>query len=760
MRRICVIAATALCALSAVWFVTPAGASTVTVQRSGWFWGSPTPQGETLDQVAFQGSVGYAAGASGTVLRSVDAGAEWSGLQSGTEAELTLMQEINPETIVVGGGCSVRESTDGGVTFSRLPVNESESNCAKKVASFSFLSPTTGYVEQSDGSILYTTNGGQSLAPRTPVPLGNGEAVQIEFLSTSLGFALVDSTSGGHILRTSDGANSWAEVAAAPAGQPLTDLTVLSASAAYAVGGRGGTGANASVMLFSEDEGKTWTQRPLELSGTAPKPALLDISCGDALHCVMTTAEGATLQPQRQLVRTSDGGMTASVVTPSQQPLADVAFAGGSAIVAVGTGGATVLSSDGGETFAAPPSSQLAGELPEAITLGGASGDAYLAGRSGQIVFTADGGVSWQTMQLPTSSDLAVVAFPGTQVGYAVNTSGTLYRTGDGGATWSILGSDGEPPSALLALPSGTVLLVGPTGIRRSTNAGASFAPVTGSVALRRSHGHVVSLPLSAFPLFGGAQIAGSAMIAWGDEAIESLDGGVRWTLIPRPLGNGNVEAVSFISPSTGYEVSRQRLFFTRNAGRSWSEIDSLGTGALGGASDLSFSSVQDGYVLAAYDGTHDVVLHTDDGGRTWTPELLPRGVQAVAAGGAVDYAEGEDALFATDDGGLSPQASKLTLAISGVRRIARAKLRRRHGQVTLTGRLTPADGGEQVIVSWRTGGRSVWQHRQATVASDGRFSLRLSGISASTDFVAQWAGEAPESGAGSAAVELTVTGR
>ena len=34
------------------------------------------------------------------------------------------------------------------------------------------------------------------------------------------------------------------------------------------------------------------------------------------------------------------------------------------------------------------------------------------------------------------------------------------------------------------------------------------------------------------------------------------VDGGAHWALIPRPLKKGNIESVSFVSPTTGYVVS------------------------------------------------------------------------------------------------------------------------------------------------------------------------------------------------------------
>ena len=466
-----VVVAAALSAVAAA----PAAAAPVSVGRSGWLWGDPVPQGETLNRVAFQGARGYAVGKGGTALRSDDGGNTWLGLASGTESNLTLLQEVEPNTVVVGGGCTVRESTDGGTTFHRLPVNESENGCATKVASFSFLNATTGFVEQTDGSILLTKDGGQTLEPKTGVPLNGATAGPIVFTSPTTGFALASGAGGGHIYRTTDGAASWTPVGSTPA--RLSDLTFVTPSIAYAVGTTG-------ALLRSNDGGETWTSDPLVLAAGAARPDLQQISCADPAHCLIATsaaAEGAT----NALVRTTDGGATGSVVTASGQNLLSVAFSTASKAVAVGASGATVISTDGGATFSTAVSHRLGATFEGPIRLGASAQDAYMPGHAGLIAATVDGGVSWGVLRVPTSSNILDVGFPTNSVGYAVAANGTVYRTSSGGLTWSILNSGGGgAPSALLAPSENTVLLAGPTGLRRSTNAGASFASVGGSVVL------------------------------------------------------------------------------------------------------------------------------------------------------------------------------------------------------------------------------------------------------------------------------------
>ncbi len=729
----------------------PAGfGAPVSVGHSGWSWSDPSPQGETLNDVVFTGTRGFAVGDFGTVLRSEDGGNTWAGLPSGTTNDLTQVQEVEPATIVIAGGCTVRESTNGGASFERLPVNESERACATKVASFSFLSAGTGFIEQQDGTIFLTTNDGQTLEAKTPVPLNGAIPGQLRFVSPTTGFAVTSGPSGGRIFRSTDGAGSWTQVAAT--GASLSDIDFVTPTIAYAVG------AN-STLLHSTDGGSTWTTLPLALpAGTGALP-LTQISCSDETHCLIATAP-ASGGNTNMLVRTTDGGMTGTLVSASKQNLLSVAFSTAGNAVGVGEGGATVLSSNGGATFPTPISHNLGSELLGLVRIGQSPLDAYAPWSAGQIIATTDGGVSWSLLRVPDAANLEDVAFPSTEVGYAVNSAGTVFRTADGGAGWSILSSGGSAPVALLAPNATTVLLIGPGGVRRSTNAGASFGPVDASVVTGHRHGHAIKTRLSSFDLSRGGQLAGGAVLAYGKEVLESTDDGSSWTLIPRPLPAHPVAAIAFVSPSTGYEVSAGRMFFTRNRGRSWTAIPSVDVSGVDSLVQLSFSNAARGYVLGQFDGASDVLERTENGGATWTPEILPFTPGSVTAAGAVDYAEGKEAssLFETSDGGLNATPSMLTLAISGSHRLSAARLRKAGRQVRLIGHLNPAIGGETVVISWFADGR--WTFKNVTVASSGTFALTATGIKATTDFIAQWAGNDLLSGAGTPAIQLTVMRR
>ena len=345
-------------------------------------------------------------------------------------------------------------------------INESEGHCPTAVASFSFLSAGKGFVEQADGSILLTTNGGETLQPKTPVPLNGTTASKLEFISPTTGFA-VTAGAGGRIFRTTDGANSWTQVASSPAA--LSDLTFVTPTTAYAVGAHG-------TLLASTDAGGTWTALALALPAGTPPLALTHISCSAVKQCLIATAPAPGANTN-VLVRTTDGGLTrmAGLAVRTES-------AGGVLLDLRQRGrrrprGATVLSSDGGATFSTLVSRSLGSLYARRIRIGQSALDAYALGNTSQIAATTNGGESWSLLRVPRGAALRrrVSEHPSR---LRRRRRRRVFRTADGGLSWSILSSGGGSPSALLAPGVNTLLLTGPRGVRRSTDAGASFASV------------------------------------------------------------------------------------------------------------------------------------------------------------------------------------------------------------------------------------------------------------------------------------------
>jgi photosystem II stability/assembly factor-like uncharacterized protein len=715
-------------ALVAVLCTSSASSANVQVGSSAWQWGNPLPQGNTIVTADFAGSAGYAAGGFGTLLKTTDSGRTWSGLRVGTFQALTVVQALTSETVFAGGGCVVRRSDDGGKSFRRIAFTNVESACKEQLTDLSFVNAQTGWILETDGTVVQTKDGGTEFIQRTALPgsrAAGGQATPkaIAFVSPVAGFAAL---ADGKLYMTSDEGVSW-KLVADTGKQALADIEFVDAQHGFAVGA-------GQLLIRTDDGGATWSPHALRAGGRD----LDEIDCATPLLCVVTTAKGD------QLVRTADAGATSSLVSASTDPLYAAAFASDTVVVAAGASGATVVSDDAGATFGAI-GGRLSGKYL-GITAGGQPGTAYAPGDNGALAVTTNGGATWVRGNVATSEDVRDVSFPTAQAGYALDTAGGLFRTQSGGQAWSALDAGaGTPPEAIYAPAPDTVLTIGPRGMRRSTDGGESFTRVTGAVAKR---------------VFTAVDRAAGAVFANGrTNVFRSLDGGAGWTRVNRPgrrrgFAGLSVEQVDFVDAKRGFVLDTHgAVWKTTNAGRSYTRLEGVGTNDIHG---IAFSSTSAGYLVVSRFGdatdAAGYLLRTTDGGATWRPQFVVNtaiGARGIATSGGPDYLlAGSSDMLSTTTGGDAGEASSLAIST------ARNKLKRSR-RIKVSGKLTPASGFERVTVSHRNGG--FWRHTTVRAAANGSFSTSWRVGRGANRFVAQWAGDFKSFGAGSKVLTVKV---
>ena len=705
----------------------------VSVGHSGWFWGDPQPQGNSLHGIDFVGSRGYAAGDFGTLLRTDDGGATWEGLPTGITAPLVTVRVIDSNTVVIGGDCALRRSDDGGKTFTRLPWTGSDQSCPSPIASFAFPSPSVGYLMTEDGSILRTDDGGKTFSRKTSIPgtesAGGGrQPTDIFFTGAETGVVTTSRGGPGKIFQTIDGGNSWTDVASAPNGpngvpNGLNGLD-FKGGAGYAVGER-------KTLLKSVNSGATWS--PRALTGVAGAPTLDSIGCASGAQCLITELGGG------QLVRTSDSGNTGSAVSPSTQKIFGAAFVSGSRAVAVGEGGATVVSNNAGSTWA-PVGGRIAGGGFENLRATN-SQLAEAGGNNGILARTVDGGASWFKVGVTTPADIRDASFPSQNTGFALDTAGGVFKTVNGGSSWSNLDTGASAnPKALLALDANRILLVGPKGLRISTNGGNSFKTVKSTA--------VKGKPLD------DVDVASGALIAFGSKHIAvSKDKGKTWKKLKGPKKQ-QLNDVDFVGASKGYVLADTgELFKTTNGGDKWKVVKALGTDA---GTGISFSSASSGYVSIDRFGNQSAgyVFRTTDGGKTWQPQLIaPDSIEvqdAKSTGFAISPFTADVGFFATTTGGQAGDKSKLTLDV------AKKKSSKAKKKVKVLGKLSPPEGGEQIVVSSRKSGNTNWKNDTLSAASNGKFTAKFNVSKKKKLFVvAQWSGDDNRAGTGTKVLTL-----
>jgi photosystem II stability/assembly factor-like uncharacterized protein len=719
-------------------------AASVRVPLSGWNWGNPAPQGNALKAIDFGGGRGYAVGTAGTALRSDDGGVTWAGLATGTAGDLSRLQIVDADTVVVlgGGGCVLRRTDDGGKTFRKIFI-VAEVNCPDRVQAVHFVNKTTGYLLLADGSVLRTTDSGDSFSKQTAVPGTSASATpagatarDILFTTPDAGIAFVGTGAGSAAFFTTDAGISWKPLTI-PAGS-VDKLYRFDATTIYAIGN--------ATLLRSDDAGATFTKQAFGAGQT-----LTSIGCADPNLCLITTAKG-------ELNRTTDGGATATPITASSVPLAGAAFANLTRAVAVGAAGQTVVSNDAGVNYTA-----IGGDIGGTFTAlrrGPVPTSAFAPGAKGQIALTVDAGASWKVASVSTSADILDTSWSDAKTGYALDIRGGLFRTQNGGLTWQTLNAGaGAAPRAVIAVPgSSNVLLFGPKGIKRATG-GGEFNSVAGKLV---SQSAITS-----------ADLGGSAVFAWGSggkRLLSSTNKGQSWKALKLPSKKTKIRQVSFTGSQVGFLLDTAgRVWSTRNGGRSWKQSLSAGTSSISG---ITFGSSSSGYASVdsfGDDATNAYVLHTGDGGKSWRPQAISPGVVGPAGivasdpshafalvrarGGAVSSRQ----LFFTGSGGDAGAPSPLKIKASPSK-FTKKKLKSSKKKVTVSGTLTGAIGGERVTISARAVNGTQWTSRTVTAGANGGSYSATFNIKSASVFVAQWAGDSGRNGAGTSPLTVKVT--
>lgn len=731
MKRLLFVPSLVVLALVALLAAVPAGAAEITTGHSGWFWGNPQPQGNALRVIGFAGARGFAAGDFGTLLRTEDRGRSWTGVPLGPPATLGHLSIPDQDHVVVGGGCDIYRSSDGGVTFTLL---HPRLQCAHPAESFSWPSANVGYELDEDGAISRTTDG-LTFAHRGDLPKTEAAGVvtdrdvpqDVFFTDDNTGFAIAGGPTSSTVYRTTDGGATWFARTSVP--QTLTSVYFADASTGYAIGSE-------NTVLKTTDGGETWGPKPVPDS--VPSSLLEAIRCGTPSNCMITTEHGDFV------LRTANGGNSFTSISPAPDKTFAVGFSSPSRAVAVGDHGTMVLSTN---ADAATPSFVPVADqpLPAPLTrLRSGIGSLVLAtGAGGKLARSTDGGHHWDTVQVPTSEDLRDVWFVDQNTGFVLDAAGKVQRTTDGGAGWTDLptGTDARP-NAIYAPDANTVLLFGPMGVRRSTNgAEPSFDPVASKAARGAA--------LTSYD-----RTAGLALFAYGPtQLIVSYDKGASWRAVRGPVKNPHYRSVDFLTGKLGYVLLRSgRLFWTRSGGKRWSEMLGIGTAQ---GTQLSFGDARNGYLaIDRFGGTvgqEGWALRTSDGGSTWRPQLIGPDPLAgiVAPDASTAFALGDSRqLFYTSVGGDASVQSKLTLAP--------ARRTIRHNRtVRISGKLTPAFPEAVVTVSAHNPATGRWTViGRPVVAPDGTFSLSHK-VRHTTQYVAQWPGSAVISGDGSPMVSV-----
>ncbi len=287
-----------------------------------------------------------------------------------------------------------------------------------------FLDQNRGWVAGSNGTLLRTTDGGESW--KKIAALGRDTLLDAYFASEDVGWLVVErdllklrtnDEPRSYLLKTEDAGFSWQRVFFRSG-----DVNVRLVRAIFADSQHGLVFGETGIVFTTRDGGEHWLRQ-----ASPTKHLLLGGAYIDYAHAWLVGA-GATI------IQTSDGGtnwQTGIIRDDANVRFTAASFATNNLGWAVGTAGRIFKTIDGGRTWFAQRSNVDADLLDVKFV---DPNEGWAIGNEGLLLHTNDGGARWLSQSATTSHPLQRLFFVDRKPGWAVGFGGTLLRYGEANA--------------------------------------------------------------------------------------------------------------------------------------------------------------------------------------------------------------------------------------------------------------------------------------------------------------------------------------
>lgn len=267
----------------------------------------------------------------------------------------------------------------------------------------------------------------------------------------------------------------------------------------------------------------------------------------------------------------------------------------------------------------------------------------WVIGYSGRILHTRDGGITWETQDSGTASDIQCMHFANDRLGWIGTRDGKIGRTTDGGASWTWEQPEGEADgifTAVCFVDDQTGWIMDNRGaILHTQDGGATWVPQDSSMDqclgsvhfLDSQEGWATGLSRILHTQDGGATwtvsdpdislhpavaiftdicfvdrhngwiatdinaSSDSAAYEAGAPLLHTTDGGKTWQVQASFPQEGRLSRVRFADDDTGWIVGFDNIFYTQDGGDSWS-LQSISGGLF---EDISFVDPLHPWVLS-----------------------------------------------------------------------------------------------------------------------------------------------------------------
>jgi photosystem II stability/assembly factor-like uncharacterized protein len=526
-----------------------------------------------------------------------------------------------------------------------------------------FISSTNGWAAGENGTLLRTTDGGQTWKQQFA---GTFEDLQhVRFINPDTGLLGYSSD----ILKSTDGGFTWNLLYRFPL-STITALWMLDQNTAFVAVRDGLTGL--SSLQATVNGGTVWNAVINGIQGDIRDIAFLnsttgalvgdgglaklstdggiswnDLSTGsvdDLLDVCLPNAQTIWIMDNDELHYSGNGGASFTTLSGPAQTIFGNQFsmdfdANGNGVVGCDQG-TIFTTSNAGATWSSFSSSYPWFEA-RAVRVGTA-GVRSAIGTAGNQYGSTNSGSTWNEISSRASDyPLAAIDAVNANIAYAAGAAGTVLKTTNGGTTWLALATNagGEDLNDILFWNTTTGIACGYNGTVIRTNDGGTTwtTPSTGI----------------SDNLFGIARNNAGQLYVCGDDAtvITSTNGGTSWTSISTGLsGIGyNFRKIQCYGTTIIISTDQPYIVVSTNNGTSW---NLLANGSGFETSAMHFVSALTGYVGTSV----GEILKTTDGGNNWNLQYSSLSSYPVDAlffsNSATGWFTSQNETYSTNNGG------------------------------------------------------------------------------------------------------------
>jgi photosystem II stability/assembly factor-like uncharacterized protein len=399
----------------------------------------------------------------GRILYTSDGGETWIKTDSVTAWDLNDLSFANSEVgFVVGDKGTILKTTTGGRSWNVLP-----SNITENLYGVFFKDVTNGLIVGRMGTILRTTDSGISWYKQESGTYN--DLYKISFDNNGNGLIVGEL---GIILKTSDGGETWVREESGTS----ANLNAISFNDSIAIAvGEYGTVVRKGDIDTSKVE-TSWTSQ-------------FNNSSIFFRNIFSTNSENSFCISDSMIFRSSDSGISWELVHTTehiryfQLSIFDISFSDTKNGSAIGGGGLIVNTTDGGESWFTREFTGDFDFMHWRIARGIFKIDSLhqvIVGDIGTIIYTSNGGNTWERPNSTTNDDLNDVFFVNSSTGFIAGKFGTILKTNTGGLTWSYLARETTNSlSGIFFTDSLNGYVVGGSGtLLMTTNGGKSWKSV------------------------------------------------------------------------------------------------------------------------------------------------------------------------------------------------------------------------------------------------------------------------------------------